>query len=266
MRRSARTTLLAIAFTLGLANPARAANTWGTDLSDLWWIPSESGWGVNLAHQREVVFTTLFVYGQDGKPRWYVASLFSRGTASPFIFDGDLYEATGPYFGNPFNPANVARRKVGTATLDAPTTNEATLGYTVDGTTVRKAIQRQTFRNADLSGRYLGAMQGAVSGCASGNGSYEEPALFSITHTPETGAFSMVVGDLVGNTCTYTCTYVQSGRMGTFNGNSRCTDGSAATITAVEIEASFYSFNLRFGANYGGNCQEAGFLSGLKRY
>jgi len=29
---------------------ANALNTWGTDMSDLWWNPNESGWGINIAH------------------------------------------------------------------------------------------------------------------------------------------------------------------------------------------------------------------------
>ena len=58
---------------LAWAPAIQAANTWGTDLSDMWWIPAESGWGANIAHQGEIVFMTLYVYGADSRVRWYLS-------------------------------------------------------------------------------------------------------------------------------------------------------------------------------------------------
>ena len=50
IRRLCRVAAAALAATMVLAAPARA-----TDLSDLWWNPNESGWGVNVAQQAEVL-------------------------------------------------------------------------------------------------------------------------------------------------------------------------------------------------------------------
>ena len=50
-----------------LANMARA-NTFGSDMTDLWWNANESGWGVTATHQGDVVFLTFFVYGMDNRP------------------------------------------------------------------------------------------------------------------------------------------------------------------------------------------------------
>ena len=43
------------------------------DANDLWISPFESGWGINIFHQGDTLFASLFVYGQDGKARWYTA-------------------------------------------------------------------------------------------------------------------------------------------------------------------------------------------------
>jgi hypothetical protein len=44
------------------------------DANDLWIIPEESGWGANIFHQGNTMFVSLFVYGNDGRARWYTAS------------------------------------------------------------------------------------------------------------------------------------------------------------------------------------------------
>lgn len=92
----ARATLLC-----GFALPA-AATTFSIDFTDLWYnapAESEAGWGVNVIQQNEVLFATLFVYGPDGTPRWYVASRLDPAGENRFA--GPLYTAAGTYFGAP---------------------------------------------------------------------------------------------------------------------------------------------------------------------
>jgi len=57
---------------VGISLPA-SATTFSIDYTDLWYIPTESGWGLNVIQQGNVMFATLFVYGTDNTPRWYVA-------------------------------------------------------------------------------------------------------------------------------------------------------------------------------------------------
>ena len=45
------------------------------NFSDLWWNPSESGWGLNRSQQADVIFLTLFVYGPNSQAVWYSATL-----------------------------------------------------------------------------------------------------------------------------------------------------------------------------------------------
>ncbi len=72
---------LAIAAALAaasLSSPVASAATVpvniGSQYTDLWWNPQENGWGMNVVQQGETAFITLFVYGPDDKPTWYVAS------------------------------------------------------------------------------------------------------------------------------------------------------------------------------------------------
>ena len=81
--------------------PARAATPFSVDASDLWFNPAEQGWGVNIAQQWDTVFLTLYVYGSDNKPVWYVASSMvgaRTGGVGDVRFVGDLFSTTGPAF------------------------------------------------------------------------------------------------------------------------------------------------------------------------
>ncbi len=110
--------------------------------TDLWWNPAESGWGVNFNHQGQTIFATLFTYGADGAPDWFVMSDGARQADGSFR--GKLYRATGPAFdASPWG--GVALAEVGTMQVAFPTTGTGTLTYSVDGVTVTKSIERQRF-------------------------------------------------------------------------------------------------------------------------
>ncbi|MCB1588151.1 MAG: hypothetical protein KDI56_04560, partial [Xanthomonadales bacterium] len=42
--------------------------------SDLWWNPTEAGWGLTLAHQGDVIFLLWYTYGEGGRDQWISAS------------------------------------------------------------------------------------------------------------------------------------------------------------------------------------------------
>src|SRR5207253_24569 len=97
--------------TVCLLTPTTARAASGADVSDLWWNPSESGWGMQLVQQATTVFATIFVYDTHGIPIWYTATLNFLGVdpSGALSFSGDLYLTNGPWFGTvPFNPAQVA--------------------------------------------------------------------------------------------------------------------------------------------------------------
>ncbi len=102
----------------------------------------ESGWGVNITHQGNILFATLFTYDASGKGMWLVMSDGAKtGDAS---YSGGLYVTHGPAFNAvPFTPTAVTNTQVGTMTFNFTNGNAGTMTYTVNGVSVTKSIQRQ---------------------------------------------------------------------------------------------------------------------------
>ena len=111
---------------------------------DLWWNPAESGWGLNIAHQGDVLFVTWFTYDTDGKALWLVGSdLRKTGNAT---YSGTLYRTVGPPVNaSPWDPAKVSRIPAGSATLVFADEANATFAYTVSGVSGSKSITREIF-------------------------------------------------------------------------------------------------------------------------
>lgn len=113
----------------------------------LWWASpsgSESGWGINLAHQGDVIFATWFTYDSTGKAWWLsmTANKVNEG-----VYSGTLYRTNGASF-YAFAPP-VTYTAVGSATLTFSSAATGTFSYQVsDGPNVAvraKAIELETF-------------------------------------------------------------------------------------------------------------------------
>ena len=116
-----------------------------TNYQDMWWNAGESGWGVNLTHQGDILFATLFTYRADGRDLWLVGSLLARQPDGRFT--GAIHRVTGP----PFNAAPwtaIAGTEVGTMSLSFSNGEQGTLTYSYEGALVTKAITRYVFDNA----------------------------------------------------------------------------------------------------------------------
>ena len=73
-----------------LAPAASATTTSGIDHSDLWWNAAESGWGIHVTQQGDVLFAVLFVYDDQQRPRFFVASSMARVAKEPRLDRGRL--------------------------------------------------------------------------------------------------------------------------------------------------------------------------------
>ena len=51
---------------------------------DLWWNSDESGWGVNIAHQGDILFATWYTYDAQGKGLWLVMSNTAKSGGSTY--------------------------------------------------------------------------------------------------------------------------------------------------------------------------------------
>lgn len=120
----------------------------GVAAQGLWWkapAASESGWGINFAHQGQVVFATWFTYDAFGRA-WWLSMTANRASLAPDVYTGTLFESAGPPFNSiPFDPNRVTRTPVGPATLTFNDLNRATFSYNVNGIQQSKSITRVAF-------------------------------------------------------------------------------------------------------------------------
>ena len=116
-----------------------------TNYQGLWWnapAGSESGWGINFAHQGDIIFATWFTYDATGKALW----LTMTANKSDDYYAGTLHQTRGPAFSAvPCNPAAVTATPVGSGALTFSDANSGRFTYTVNGTTQTKLITRQVF-------------------------------------------------------------------------------------------------------------------------
>jgi hypothetical protein len=253
---------LAVAALFVLALPARASL--GTNFSDQWWNPNESGWGASILQQYDTLFVDLFVYGPDGRPTWYTAAAHYQSQSGRTLFSGDLYATTGPWFGAFFNPGAVGVQKVGTLQFDAGSTDFATLTYSVNGVVVTKPVQRQLWTYEDFTGSYYGGLVYDQSACANAanNGRVEEFGAFQINH-PVDNTFTLNLQANFGN-CTVVGNYSQLGHMGTVDASYSCSYGVSGTMTLYELERTSAGMTGRFVAQNNA-CAVSGTLGGVER-
>jgi hypothetical protein len=117
-----------------------------TNYQDLWLKADEAGWGLNITHQGDILFATLFTYGSNGQVLWLVMSRGDRQADGSYL--GDLYRTNGPAFNAvPFTPISFPQNYtlVGTMRLRFQDGERGTLEYTVNGAQVTKAITRFVF-------------------------------------------------------------------------------------------------------------------------
>jgi hypothetical protein len=229
---------------IAAARSTGSVNMYGSGWrNDMWFLPGESGWGLNVIEQGDTLFATLFVYDAQRRPRWYVASSLTQqggsadGTAT---YSGALRESTGPYFGGPFDPAAVTPRQVGTMSFRARADGTGDLSYTVDAVTVAKPVRRFAFRKQDFSGSYLG--------------SYAHDRQARITIDDSGPDFRMQLVDLFGGigACNFVAPYEQLGSLRRMAGTFSCSSHTGsflmqeATVSASGFTARFDTPNSTF--------------------
>jgi len=112
------------------------------NFQDLWWKPGEAGWGVNVAHQGDILFASLYTYDESGRDLWLVMSAGRKtGTGQ---YSGTLYRTTGPVF-NVATWRDATPVSVGTMSFAFSDGKTGTLTYTYNGITVTKQIERFVF-------------------------------------------------------------------------------------------------------------------------
>ena len=238
-------------FCLALFAAANAyANSWGADRSDVWWTPSESGWGAFISQQQDTIFMALFVYDENNRPTWFVSTL--KYDLSIRTYGGDLFATQGPGFLGPFNPNLVTETVVGTAALQVVDEtrssglvvidmNRFNLTYTVNGKTVRKVIERMTWAKNELSGNYFGGLVGYTSSCKSPSDNGYLTLISNLTLV-QSGNQLRFYGSFQNNRglttyCTFTAIYEETGRITDASGTYSCNSGEYGNFELMGLEA-----------------------------
>jgi hypothetical protein len=257
-----------------IALPA-AATTASTDYTDLWYLPAESGWGVNVVQQYDVVFATFFIYGPDNTPRWYVAP-DTRSVASPAgenTFSGPLYATVGTWFGAPWG-GPTQNTQVGSVAFAFTSPTSGAVSYTINGVSVTKSLQRQTWKGNVLTGNYIGGLTANGTSCRNGvnNGPILINGELTIGHsnfTSPTFRIQFFNANGAAGTCTFNGVYGQEGKMGKVdNGSYSCSvQGSSTVLQGTyilrQVEANTNGVTSRF-LGQDQNCSYDGFFGGIK--
>jgi hypothetical protein len=218
--------------------------------TDLWYNPQESGWGANIVQQLETAFVTLFVYGPDGKPTWYVASdarVIAYSSGALPIFSGTLYRMQGPWHGGPFDPRTVNATAVGSVSLEALSKDRMRIHYEAEGVKQVKEVVRQTWQEPLVAANYQGIFnlrQAVPQGQPFGTLQFNADVLL---HFSEGVAF-MRADDEFGRRCEYRGPYEQTGKLAKISGDYTCTasgsvNGSSGTFAVSDLEVTDNGFS-----------------------
>jgi hypothetical protein len=196
------------------------------NLTGLWLRGDESGWGLYLSHQGDTVFATLFVYGQDGQPRWYSASELRCDDGAPAqgrakSCSGALFESTGTPWYEPFSAPSVTRRQVGNMALELAG-SVGTLTYTIDDVRVTKTVQPFTWRMNDLTTSYRATLVTA--------GGVAEQVDLEMRMDTSAGTYNMTTRNAFGMSCTYSGPATEVNMSVYLAGSYSCTDGSSGAV------------------------------------
>ncbi len=268
-----RRILLTVLFTIAALAPFAAR---ATDYSDMWWAAggSESGWGVNLTQNENIIFATFYVYDANRKPIWYTAAMTANGSS----FVGPLYQTSASFFGDPVfvSPTAADTVLVGSATFTPTSASTGALSYNVSNipgrgnVVVSKSIQRFTFQTILLGGTYAGVLSSTTTSCAdsSQNGTVLSDIDPQVTQTLDgTLQFIIAFTNAPGSSCTITGAGVQEGQLFRVPAASySCNFNSINTTASMsEIKATSLGIEGRWhAANVGGCVLDASFSALLR--
>jgi len=227
---------LAAGLLLGSLNAAAAVSNY----SDTWWNPQEIGTGLQMVQQGETAFVTLYTYGSNGEPMWFVASearVYAYTSGGRPAFRGTLYRTRGTPFSGTHRNADTQVIPVGEIFLTADADNVLAVEYTVNNITVTKRLERQTFSQPLAPLNYVGQFTLRQS---LGDGSLpygtRDFAAEVLLHVNEQGQGVLRTSESIDGVCDYRGPYKQEGRYGSFSGSYTCQSGLSGTFDVSSLE------------------------------
>jgi hypothetical protein len=231
------------------------------DYTDIWYIPAESGWGVNVVQSDALLFITFFIYGADGKPTWFTGQVTTQDAGN--TFNGTLYSTIGTYYISPWT--GFSGGPAGTVSFQPSGPYTAKLIYTVNGVgTVTKFIQRQNLTAITVGGTYIGGQSGAYSNCSLSANNAPYVDFFNLQVTQLTNGTATFAFTYQSFNCTFSGTLVQQGQLYSVPGASyQCASDPTFSANLTEIKATAQGIEGKFSALVGGNCREDAHFSAV---
>lgn len=126
-----------------------------------WHVPAESGWGLTIAHQGDVLFPNWFTFDEDGKALWLGMIGGARKQADG-SYSGELYRLRGV----PFNQINGGQAftsvsVVGKARLVVSAANKLRFEYNIGNVRQSKTLEPLTFAGSTVCELVPGAQLNA---------------------------------------------------------------------------------------------------------
>jgi hypothetical protein len=118
------------------------------DYTGAWWRSDESGWGVFLVDQGNMLAPSWFTYGDDGKATWFIVSGAFKQADGSYV--GDVYSFTGVPYSQINGQASDPGNRVGTSTFRFTDANTLKLDYNVGGHQQTKTLSRFDWGDQDL--------------------------------------------------------------------------------------------------------------------
>ena len=259
-----RRRLAAAGLALALAAPAAHATNVSVDATDIWWPDNEPGWGIQLIQNANIIFATMFVYGTENEPFFFVASLTKVAGADTWT--GGLYQSAGTFFAEPWNPADRSETLAGTMTFTLTGIGSGTLDYTIGPTTISKTIHRQPLALEDNAGDYRITHTWTSSGAGCTASDAYSPAAGPVSGdmaiqriNADTSLLSLTWQHNPVDVCSMTATYTQVGRFGGYNGILSCpSSGKSGALTIFEVANRIKMLTARYVMEWSYGCTRTG--------
>jgi hypothetical protein len=113
------------------------------NFQDLWWNPHDQGWGMNIAHQGDVIFATYYTYDAGGKGVWYAMSNTVKAAGSTYA--GPIQQVRGPAFDSAWDATKVSATATGTASFRFDGNGVGAFQYALGADAGTKTMERMAF-------------------------------------------------------------------------------------------------------------------------
>lgn len=227
--------------------------------SDAWWVPAESGWGINVLQQGDALVLMFYVFDDDNLPVWF------RGVTTRIAdndFRGTVYLDRGTSYREvQFGPIPQPSQAVGEVRFQPTSLYEAVLTYTIGSTTAAKALARLPFATGEYSGGHSSVVTARINACGEKSGDLSGAVQSEATLN---NGYAQLTLSGAGTTCVINGPFRQRGRFGQIEGGTySCADGSAgeARVDGWDTQGGSFSAIVTTAS---GSCTESGRIAGVR--